>query len=165
MKSKRSRLDRYLSERLAINRRDVRLLLAQGRVKLDHQPADSIQQLVDEYSHVQVDDKVLQAEQPSYIQLYKPQGVVSATKDAQHRTVMDLLPPGYAKNLHIAGRLDFNSTGLLLITNDGRWSRRLSEPASGIKKYYKVTLDKPITQEVIEVFAAVMKILQPALLA
>ena len=152
MKSKRSRLDRYLSERLNINRKDVRLLIAQGRVWLDQQPANSIQQLVDEYTHVQFDKQILQANQPSYIQLHKPQGVVSATKDSKHTTVLDLLAPGFPHNLHIAGRLDFNSTGLLLLTNDGRWSRRLSEPEQGIKKRYTVTLDKPVTQTVIDTF-------------
>ena len=153
MKSKRSRLDRYLSEQLAINRKDVRLLLAQGRVKLDHKTANSIQQLVDEYTHVQFDGQVLQAKQPHYIQLHKPKGVVSATKDPKHTTVLDLLPTGQPDNLHIVGRLDFNSTGLLLLTNDGRWSRRLSEPSSNIFKRYVVTLDKPVTEEVIATFA------------
>jgi 16S rRNA pseudouridine516 synthase len=152
MKSKRSRLDRFLSKHLSINRKDVRLLLAQGRVRVDDQEANDIQLLVDEYTHVQCDGQTLQANIPSYIQLNKPEGVVSATKDAKHSTVIDLLPEGYPENLHIVGRLDFNSTGLLLLTNDGRWSRRLSEPESHIKKCYWVGLDKPITQRVIDAF-------------
>ena len=154
MKSKRSRLDRYLAECLSINRRDVRLLLAQGRVRVDHHIATNIQQLVDEYTHVQLDDQILQDKTPSYIQLHKPRGVVSATKDPRHPTVMDLLPGGYPEDLHIVGRLDYNSTGLMLLTNDGRWSRRLSEPGSGIKKRYLVRLDSPVTQQVVDGFAA-----------
>lgn len=153
MKSKRARLDRFLSGQLNISRKDVRLLLAQGRVQLDQQVATSIQQPVDEYTHVQFDDQVLQANSPSYIQLHKPQGVVSATKDEKYKTVIDLLPSGCADNLHIVGRLDFNSTGLLLLTNDGRWSRRLNSPEQPIKKRYRVTLDKPISQALITAFA------------
>lgn len=152
MKSKRSRLDRFLSQKLSINRRDTRLLLAQGRVWVDRQPAISIQQAVDEYTHVQFDQQILQDNKPCYIQLHKPKGVVSATKDLKHTTVVDLLPDSKPNNLHIAGRLDYNSTGLLLLTNDGRWSRRLSEPSSRIKKRYLVTLDKAITQSVIDAF-------------
>ena len=153
MKSKRSRLDRFLSQHLSIKRSDVHLLLAQGRVKVDGQYATDMQQFVDEYTHVEFDDQTLQANQPSYIQLHKPPGVVSATKDLKHRTVMDLLPADYPKNLHVVGRLDFNSTGLVLLTNDGRWSRRLTEPGSCIKKRYRVALDKPVTQAVKDAFA------------
>ncbi len=146
MQSKRSRLDRYLSHRLSINRGDVRLLLAQGRVQLDYQTARDIQQFVDQYSHVQFDGRVLQANVPSYILLHKPQGVVSATKDARHSTVVDLLPHGYPGDLHIVGRLDYNSTGLALLTNDGRWSRRLTQPESRVAKRNRVSLDKPVSE-------------------
>lgn len=156
MQSKRTRLDRFLSTALSINRKSVRLLLAQGRVLIDHQPADSIQQLVDEYTHVQFDQQILQAKIPSYIMLHKPAGVVSATKDPKHKTVIDVLAAGQLaraplETLHLTGRLDFNSTGLLLLTNDGRWSRRLASPE--VKKRYRVTVDKPISPAVIEAFA------------
>jgi len=152
MQSKRARLDRFLSRQLGINKKDSRLLVAQGRVQLDHQVASSVQQLVDEYTHVSYDHQVLQDKTPCYIQLNKPRGVVSATKDRQHRTVVDLLPDKTPSNLHIVGRLDFHSTGLVLLTNDGRWSRRLMEPERHVRKYYRVTLDKPVTPAVIEAF-------------
>jgi 16S rRNA pseudouridine516 synthase len=153
MQSKRARLDRFLSDRLSINRRDVRLLIAQKRIRLDHHYADNIQQFVDQYTRVEFDDKLLQANVPSYIMLHKPAGAVSATKDERHPTVIDLLPDHHPENLHLAGRLDFNSTGLVLLTNDGRWSRKLSAPESNIDKRYAVTLDKPVTQEVIMAFS------------
>lgn len=153
MQSKRARLDRYLSKQLTINRKDVRLLLAQGRVKLDGITATSITQLVDEFTQVRLDDEILQDKIPSYIQLHKPKGIVSATTDPKHKTVIDLLPSGAPENLHIVGRLDLNSTGLILLTNDGRWSRRLTEPGFCVKKRYLVGLDKPVTSEVIDAFA------------
>jgi len=153
MKSKRARLDRFLSKHLSINRRAVHLLLAQGRIHVDGQAARDVQLLVDEYTHIRFDDRILQANVPAYIQLHKPKGVVSATKDAKHTTVIDLLPENSPSNLHIVGRLDFNSTGLMLLTNDGRWSRRLSQPESHVKKCYRVTLNKPISQTVINAFA------------
>jgi 16S rRNA pseudouridine516 synthase len=153
MQSKRTRLDRFLSDHLSINRRDVRLLIAQKRIKIDHNYADNIQQLVDQYTRVQFDDKLLQANVPSYIMLHKPAGVVSATRDARHTTVIDLLGGSHPNNLHLAGRLDFNSTGLVLLTNDGRWSRKLSSPESNIDKHYAVTLDKPVTQDIVTAFS------------
>lgn len=152
MQSKRSRLDRFLSDKLSINRRDVRLLIAQKRIKVDHHYAENIQQLVDQFTHVQFDDTLLQANVPSYIMLHKPPGVVSATKDPAHTTVIDLLAGNHSTDLHLAGRLDFNSTGLVLLTNNGRWSRRLSAPESNIEKRYVVGLDKPATQEMVMAF-------------
>ncbi len=152
MKSKRARLDRVLSQHLGINKKDTRLLVAQGKVCVDHQIANSVQQLIDEYTYVSYDGEVIQNNTPCYIQLHKPKGVVSATKDQQHTTVVDLLPPDTPHNIHIVGRLDFNSTGLVILTNDGRWSRRLMEPNNHIKKYYRVVIDKPITSEVIMAF-------------
>jgi len=82
-----------------------------------------------------------------------PAGVVSATKDQHHQTVIDLLNCVDADNLHIVGRLDFNSTGLLLLTNDGRWSRNLTLPEKKVSKRYRVTLQYPITQAYVRAFA------------
>lgn len=152
MQSKRTRLDRFLSAHLSIKRKDVRLLLAQGRVSVDYQRARDVQQFVDQFTHVAFDGRILQHNVASYVMLNKPRSVVSATKDKHHPTVIQLLPDGHADDLHIVGRLDFNSTGLLLLTNDGRWSRRLSCPESHVSKRYLVSLDKPITVEVVEAF-------------
>jgi len=150
--AKRSRLDRFISRQTGVNRRDVRALLASGRVGLNGRPARDISEVINQFSHVTLDGKVLQSNTPLYIMLNKPAGVVSATWDARHRTVMDLLGDDLAEGLHIAGRLDFNSTGLLLLTNDGRWSRRLNSVQHPIEKVYRVTLEQALTAAYIEVF-------------
>jgi len=134
-------------------------MLAQKRIIVDGRIASDTQQLIDEFSHVVLDDKVLQANTPSYIMMNKPVGVVSATKDEQHKTVIDLLADtnllsnADQANLHIVGRLDLNSSGLLLLTNDGRWSRRLTSPEKKITKLYRVTVENPITEDYIQAFA------------
>ena len=158
--SKRSRLDRFLSAKLGINRGDVRLMLAKKQVMVDGVAAIDIQQQVDLFTHVALVDqaggdslKVLQDNQPQYWMMNKPIGVVSATTDEQHKTVMDLLVDVNVSDLHIAGRLDLNSTGLLLLTNDGSWSRALSEPEAGVSKCYQVRLEKPLTEDYIQAFA------------
>jgi len=77
---------------------------------------------------------------------------VSATKDAKHKTVIDCLDVSYKEQLHIVGRLDFNTTGLVLLTNDGRWSRQLTSPENKVAKVYKVTLENSINPKLIEEF-------------
>ncbi len=159
MKSKRTRLDRFISMQLSVNSRDVKLMLAQKRIVVDGSIASDTQQLIDEFSHVVFDNKVLQSNSPRYIMMNKPIGVVSATKDEQHKTVIDLLANiallslKECANLHIVGRLDLNSSGLLLLTNDGRWSRRLTSPEKKITKLYRVTVENIITDDYVQAFA------------
>jgi 16S rRNA pseudouridine516 synthase len=153
MQSKRARLDRFVSVRTGISRRHVRPLLAQGRLIVDGSPATAIHQLIDEFTHVALDGRVLQAKKPVYLMMNKPMGVVSATWDDRHKTVIDLLERPDRESLHIVGRLDFNSSGLILLTNDGRWSRHLTTPAQKVPKVYRVVLANPLTDEYIAAFA------------
>jgi len=152
MKSKTNRLDRFISQNSVFSLSDTRLLVAQKRILLDGQVAHSIQQKVTEFTHVVLDGNCLKDNHPVYIMLNKPQGVVSATKDLKHATLLDLIQHPQKHELHIAGRLDFNTTGLVLLTNDGAWSRKLSLPESKLVKTYEVTLSKPLSDEYIAVF-------------
>lgn len=154
MSAQSNRLDRFLSQTITgLNRKSVRLILAQGRVRVDGQIARDIHQLVDFFSQIHLDDEPIQANQPHYLMLHKPVGVVSATQDPEHRTVIDLLSHPNRDELHIVGRLDLNSSGLLLLTNDGRWSSRLTDPKHKVAKRYQVTLEKPVTEEYVTAFA------------
>ena len=152
MKSTTCRLDRFISQNSAFKLSDVRLLIAQKRILLDGQVAHSIQQKVTQFTHVVLDGQSLKNDQPLYLLLNKPQGVVSATKDAKHTTVLDLLEHPNKDELHIVGRLDFNTTGLVLLTNDGAWSRKVSLPETKLPKTYEVILAQPVTAEYIKVF-------------
>lgn len=152
MKSRTSRLDRFISRNSAFSHSDTRLLIAQKRILLDGFVAHSIQQKVTEFTHVVLDGSCLQNNNPVYIMLNKPRGVVSATKDRKHATVLDLIQHPQKHNLHIAGRLDFNTTGLVLLTNDGVWSRKISLPQTKLAKTYEVTLSKPLSDEYVAVF-------------
>jgi len=139
------RLDRFLANLPCYNRQQVRLLLVQRRVRLDCEVVTDPQAQVREFSRVEVDDQLLQAGRPArYLMLHKPTGCVSATQDPQHRTVLDLLPGELRDDLHIAGRLDFNTTGLMILTNDGQWSRRLTQPATKLPKHYLVETEDEI---------------------
>jgi len=152
MKSKTHRLDRFISRNSDFSISDTRLLIAQKRIVLDGQVASSIQQKVAEFTRVVLDGQCLNDNKPVYIMLNKPRGVVSATKDPKHATVLDLIEHPQKSELHIVGRLDFNTTGLLLLTNDGAWSRRISLPETKLAKTYEVTLSEPLSDEYVAVF-------------
>ncbi|MCP8898990.1 pseudouridine synthase [Gilvimarinus xylanilyticus] len=154
MKSTSHRLDRFISQRSVHSRSDVRLLLAQKRIWVDDAVADSISQRVTQFSHVVLDGVCLNDKQPVYLMLNKPKGVASATWDDQHRTVMDFIDHPQKTDFHIVGRLDFNTTGLMLLTNDGAWSRRISLPQTKLSKTYKVTLAEPLTEQYVAAFKA-----------
>lgn len=159
MQTKSYRLDRFMSKQLGINRRDIKLMLAQGRIIINAKVVRDVAIKVEEFDRVEFDGKPLQDKQPVYIMMNKPLGVVSATKDQQHKTVVDLLSEdlkqinGGCHDLHIVGRLDLNTSGLLLLTNDGRWSRQLMNPEKKVKKIYRVTLKNDLTEEYVSAFA------------
>ena len=153
MTTRHHRLDRYLARRLQISRKAVKPLLAQGRVRVDGAGCDDPARIIGPFSHITFDQQVLQANTPRYLMLNKPAGIVSATSDAHHRTVLDLLPARQRDGLHIAGRLDYHSTGLVLLTDDGNWSRWLCDPVNEIWKRYRVTLEKPLRESDVQAFA------------
>jgi 16S rRNA pseudouridine516 synthase len=148
------RLDRFLSNLPHFNRREVRMVLAAGRVRVDGKATKDPHHDVREFSRVEFDERVLQTGKPArYFMLHKPKGCVSATSDAQHPTVLDLLDEPDPHELHIAGRLDFNTTGLMLITNDGQWSRRLTQPQTRLPKVYYVETEQLIDERYVTRFA------------
>ncbi|WAH59916.1 pseudouridine synthase [Pseudomonas silvicola] len=148
------RLDRFLSNLPQLNRKQVRLLLVDRRVRVDGQVVSDPHHEVREFSQVLLDDQVLQAGRPArYFMLHKPMGCVSATVDPQHPTVLDLLHEPDKDDLHLAGRLDYNTSGLMLITNDGQWSRRLTQPQTKLGKVYYVETEQVIDQRYVETFA------------
>lgn len=149
------RVDRFLSNLPQFNRKQVRLLLVERRVTVEGVAVSDPHHDVREFSQVCVDGEILQAGKPArYFMLHKPQGCVSATSDPQHSTVLDLLDEPDKAELHIAGRLDFNTTGLMLITNDGQWSRRLTQPQTKLPKVYQVQTEQDIGSQYAVTFAA-----------
>ena len=147
------RIDRYLSSQLRISRRDVRLMLAQRRVEVDGILVSEIAQRINKFSVVRHDGVTIQDIKARYLMLNKPAGTVSATIDDSHRTLIDLLDYPEKEQLHIVGRLDYNSTGLVLLTNDGSWSKKLTRPENHYIKRYRVRLEKPLRQEHVEAFS------------
>ncbi|RYZ79975.1 MAG: 16S rRNA pseudouridine(516) synthase [Moraxellaceae bacterium] len=147
------RLDRFIESSLSYSARTVRDLFVQRLVLLNGIAVTDGRGRISEFCRVEVAGKVLQSREPVYIMLHKPQGCVSATQDTQHKTVLDIIDLPDKQHLHLAGRLDFNTTGLLLLTNDGKWSRKITQPQHKIPKTYVVKTKDEITSEYVRVFS------------
>jgi 16S rRNA pseudouridine516 synthase len=149
-------LDRFLKHHTLHSQKQIRQFIIEGRVMVDGVISKDVQHPVTHFTHVQFNQTVLQAKTPYYLMLNKPAGIVSATSHPHHRTVIDCINADYADQLHLAGRLDFNSTGLMLLTNDGTWSRKITQPEEKFAKTYTVTTADEITPEYITRFASSM---------
>ena len=139
------KLSRFLYHHTPHGKYEIRRILAAGRVAVDGERETDSQREVGDFTQVTLDSILLRDQTPCYLMLHKPAGYLSATTDPEHPTVMELIDePG---TLHIAGRLDRASTGLLILTNDGKWSRQLTEPKLGVPKVYQVSTAEPISTE------------------
>ncbi len=146
------RLDRFIQRNTLHGRQACRALIAAGRVKVCTEVCRDLHCDVDSFTTVSLDDQVLQAREARYLMLHKPAGVVSSTEHDEHRTVLDLLPERLRHDLHLAGRLDLKTTGLMLLTNDGAWSRKVTQPEEKIPKVYTVRTKDPVAPQTAEVF-------------
>ncbi|BCU76972.1 pseudouridine synthase [Luteolibacter sp. LG18] len=149
------KLDRLLAKHQSMGRNEARRRILRGSVRVDGEVVTRHDQEVDRFSGVTLEDEIVRApERRLRILLHKPVGVVSATVDAEHTTVIDLIDDPDKHTLHIAGRLDRNTSGLVLLTNDGNWSKRLMDPAHKVDKVYLVETRDPIPREAVAAFAA-----------
>ena len=148
------RLDKLIASTGKYSRREVKLLIKEGRVLVDGRPAASAEDKVDpDLSAVEVDGMDIGYREYTYIMLHKPAGVLTATEDKRQETVLDLLPPELRRlSLSPVGRLDKDTEGLLLLTNDGELTHRLLAPKSHVDKVYYAELDAPLSETDIAAF-------------
>ncbi|MFB0918795.1 MAG: pseudouridine synthase [Clostridiaceae bacterium] len=149
------RLDKILSNTKLGSRKEVKEIIKKGRVTVDGTIVKASDMLVDkEASEIKVDGVVLNYKKYIYLVMNKPGGVLSATEDNFSETVIDLLDEKYrVYNPFPVGRLDKDTTGLLLLTNDGDLNHRLISPKWEIDKKYHAVIERPITSKDIEKFA------------
>ncbi len=141
------RLNKYLSECGVASRRKSDILIQEGRVKLNGKVIFELGTKIDtEKDEVLIDGEKIQTQKKVYFLLNKPKGFITSTKDEKNRaTVVDLIKT--KEKVFPVGRLDYNTTGLLVITNDGDFSNYLTHPRNEIEREYEVKLDKPLTKE------------------
>ena len=137
------RLNRYLAAAGLGSRRECDDIIAAGRVTINGQVCTDFSTEPGPRDHVKVNGKLVHVEPAATIVLHKPAGFVSTRRDAHARdTIFDLLPAKFDKLFHV-GRLDAQTEGLLLLTNDGDLAQHLTHPRFKVDKEYEVTLDEP----------------------
>lgn len=143
------RLQKYMAHAGVASRRKCEEIIAEGRVKVNGEVVDTQGYIVEEGDRVTVDGKkVWPVKRNTYILMNKPRGVVSSAKDNKDRqTVLDLLSSDIGARLYPVGRLDMNSSGLILLTDDGELTERLLHPKYEIEKTYKVTVNGLVSEE------------------
>lgn len=146
------RLDKFLCETLGVTRREATLLLKRKRITVNGVMTKSGALKIEENALVEFDAKALHWSGPRYYMMNKPAGYVSSHEDASNPTVFVLMDEISVDKLQIAGRLDADTTGLLLITDDGQWSHRVTSPRHRSAKTYRVELASPLSDETVEIF-------------
>lgn len=147
------RIDRFLSKALLVTRKDARALIQSKAVEVNNILIKNISFHVDELSDdVFVNGEKVVYEQFQYYLLNKPAGYVCANNDNMHNTVFDLVPLFSALNFHTVGRLDKDTTGALILTNNGALTHRLINPKYRIEKTYFVVTDGVIREDLIPLF-------------
>ena len=149
------RLDKLLANLGAASRSGCRDLLKAGRVKVNGEIWKNGAQCVPEGADVALDGRALDTRMTRHLMLHKPAGVLTAVEDRRQQTVMDLLPPVYAAlGCMPVGRLDKDTTGLLLLTTDGELAHRLIAPGRHVDKVYEATVEGQLTEADVSAFAA-----------
>ena len=148
------RLDKYLADMQVGSRTEVKQMIKKGRINVDGAKALKPELKIDiENAKVTVDGQLIGYAEYEYWMLHKPAGVVSATEDRHDKTVIDLLSDSMRKDLFPVGRLDKDTEGLLLITNDGELAHELLSPKKHVDKTYFACIDGVVTKEDVDSFA------------
>jgi 23S rRNA pseudouridine2605 synthase len=149
----KERLQKFLAEAGVASRRAAEQIIVAGRVGVNGNTVTTLGTKVDPlHDHVTLDGRPVRVKRKIYLALNKPRGLVCSHKDELGRpTIYDLLPREWI-HLHSVGRLDFNSEGLLFLTNDGAFSLRLTHPRYGVHKKYLATVEGRVEPEILRRF-------------
>jgi 16S rRNA pseudouridine516 synthase len=147
------RIDKYLSVACGISRAEAKALIKSGNITANGVKITKADQKVDELDEIKNLNRNLIFKKHIYIIMNKPEGILSASSDKRVKTVVDILPEHLKREgLFPVGRLDKNTTGLLIITNDGDFGHRVISPKSNIEKRYYACLDGEVKEEYKYVF-------------
>ena len=141
------RLDYFLAHSAGLTRKEAKRLISRGAVTVAGEAKPKANMQLREGQAVTVNGERVQPPGHRYLMLHKPVDVVCSTDDPEHRTVLDLLPAELRSELHPAGRLDRDTTGLVLLTTDGQWSHRITSPNHQCDKRYRVSCADAVSDE------------------
>ena len=141
------RLNKFLAHSGVCSRREADKLISSGKVMVNGQVISELGYKVQATDKIEYNNKVLRRERLVYVLLNKPKGFITSVDDPfERKTVMSLVENSVQERIYPVGRLDMNTTGLLLFTNDGEMAKKLTHPSHNIKKIYHIVLDKPLTK-------------------
>ena len=148
------RIDKIISSQTNYSRKDVKKLILQKKISVNGKVAKKPEQKVNEQQdEIYIDGNKLEIKKYIYLILNKPKGYISATEDRTAKTVLDLVPEKYMRRgFFPAGRLDKDTTGMMIITDDGEFAHNILAPKKHIEKTYRVQIDIDITDEMREKF-------------
>jgi len=148
------RIDKIISEQTYYTRKEIKKLISQGTVYVNEEQVKKPEQKYDESNiSIIINGQEIEVKKHIYLLLNKPKGYISSTEKSPEKTVLDLVPEKYKnRNLFPAGRLDKDTTGLMLITDDGEFAHNILSPRKHVKKEYEVTLDIPVTETMVNGF-------------
>ena len=147
------RLDKIIGRETHYSRKDIKILVKNKRIKVNDEIVLKSDIKISENDIIKIDNNVIELKKYVYLVLNKPKGYVSATEDVSDLTVLDLIDDKYRhRNLFPAGRLDKDTTGLMIITDDGVFAHNILSPKKHIEKTYEVKIDIPMTKDMVESF-------------
>mgnify|MGYP003308676133 CR=1 FL=1 len=148
------RLDKFIGSQTNFSRKEIKELIRKKKVLVNDIVVSTSDIKIDtNNTKVVINGEEIIFQKNVYLILNKPKNYVSATKDNQDKTVLDLVPKEYLhRNLFPAGRLDKDTTGLMIITDDGEFAHNILSPRKHVKKEYEVTLDIPVTEAMVKGF-------------
>lgn len=154
MEKNKERFDKIIASQFNVSRKEARITIRQGKGKVDGQVLKDPSALIcPETQKIEYEDRVLQYKKYIYLLMNKPKGVISAGNDKNCKTVIDIVPEKFSRNgLFPVGRLDKNTTGLLVITDDGDFAHKAISPNKNIFKTYVAELDGEVTEDMVEAF-------------
>ncbi|MGB4247248.1 MAG: 16S rRNA pseudouridine(516) synthase RsuA [Pseudohongiellaceae bacterium] len=150
------RLDKFVSHATGLPREISKRVVRKKQVQVNGAVVTNAAYQVAATDQVVFDDELLVISGPRYLMLHKPVGYVCATEDGDHPIVLDLLNDMDPQGLSIAGRLDIDTTGLVLLSDDGQWLHRVTSPRHLFAKVYRAQLHSPVDEQTIAAFASGM---------
>lgn len=153
------RIDRIISEQTNYSRKEIKNLISKGLVFVNDEKVKSPDSKYNDDINIVINGEKIDINEHFYLVLNKPKGYISTTDGSEGLSVLDLVPDKYkVKDIFPAGRLDKDTTGLMIITDDGEFSHNILSPKKHIKKIYEVTIDIPVTEEMAEGFETGVKL-------
>lgn len=147
------RLDKFIGNNTQVSRTQIHHAIKQGLISINDQIVQKTNAQMRNGDKVIFDGKIIEERRPQYLMLHKPAGYVSANSDSEHPTILDLIDLPFKYELQIVGRLDLDTTGLVLLTDDGQWNHKITSPRHTHTKSYLVTTDEIISPGTIDIFA------------